>query len=162
MDLDHPLTCSGSLVSLKFCFYTEDLIDNERHMFYLRIYRRESEVLERVHLMEKEVMGPSESSSQSFICREHIYASGEYVPVLEGDIIAVYLPSLTRALEVVGTNIPGVSLYKDTRFITTQAFSTTVTESSLEEMPNTALHFSAVIGKNIFNRECKYYTHFFF
>ena len=151
LDLDHPLPCSGSLVSIQYCFYTDEFSDDdhERHSFTLRIYRLESTVLQQIYQVERAIN--MEIPDHSFVCHNYIYSNEEYVDVMEGDIIGVYLPSFSCHLNVVGTDVTGFSVYKDTRIIPTQALDPNVPLSSLTEVTNTTIHLSAIISKSYYS-----------
>ena len=150
VDLDHPLSCSGSLAALHFCFYTANIDRDTLYRFYLRIYREEpGNSLTQLHQREIGTeIGPSDVGGQSLLCLNHTYAENEYINVLEGDYIAVYIPTLFEQLDVVGTDIPGLTLYSDSRNSGTQFFfSSTILFSDLNAVQNTAIHISANVGK---------------
>ena len=147
LDLDHPLPCTGTLVSIQYCFYTDDFSDDERHSFTFRIYRLESTVLQQIYQSERSF--DDDIPDRSFICHNYVYSENEYVDVMEGDIIGVYLPTFSPHLNVVGTDVTGSNVYKDTRwFLPSQALDPNVPLSSLTELANTTIHFSAVISKS--------------
>ena len=148
VDLDHPITCSGMLASLQFCFYTGGL-DEDQSSFkvYFRIFRYDPEegILRQTHFLDRNFhVG---EARQSFMCLNHYYDVTENVFVLSGDYVAVYIASLSPPLPVLGTNIPRMKVYRDMRIITTQFFSTTVSLSMLEPQEDTVFHVSAEISK---------------
>ena len=88
-----PLRCSGQLVSLHLCFYTSTITEHSMYTFYFRILRADTDsyVLRDVYLMQKAFeIGPSDVIGQTFVCSDL------------GDYIAVYIPSLSKPLIVVG------------------------------------------------------------
>lgn len=153
VDLDHPLTCSGSLVSLHFCFYTDTIETQSLYRFYFRIYRGDRAVsLRQIYHLEVGIdIQPNAVDEQSLFCISHNYTEDEYVDVLAGDYMAVYVPSTQKPLYVVGSDIPGYTLYSDTRrSINAQFFlSSTIYPSYLSAVDNMAMHISANVGKCI-------------
>ena len=121
------------------------------YTFYFRILRADTDsfdVLREVYLTEKAFeMGPSDVIGQTFVCSDLVYAENEYVNVSSGDYIAVYIPSLSKPLRVVGDDIPGSMLYTTPFRVSQLFFPTTLSRASLDPVENRALHISANIGK---------------
>lgn len=160
MDLDHPINCSGVITSLQFCFYTSNTnsddgdegesTDDGRQMIYFRLFHYDpvEDTLRLVYTLDK-MFQLENTGHSSFSCINHYYDENEIVDVYEGDHMAVYLPSLSRPLYVVGKNIPGMTLYKDTRSRRSQFYSTTLEKTSLMAVDGMAIHISADIGESI-------------
>ena len=150
VDLDHPISCSGVLLSLRFCFYTNDLNDDRStYRIFFRIFRHdpETDILRQTHFLER--VFTVNDPRRSFLCEDHYYSGSENVYVLTGDYVAVYIPSLSEPLPVLGRKLPGMRVYEDKRGITSAFFSTTIPRSTLEAVEDMAIHVSAEIGKCI-------------
>ena len=148
VDLDNPITCSGVLHSLTFCYYADNMNeDQSTFRVFFRIFRYEpvGDVLRQTHVLDRSFN--VREDRRSFMCKNHYYSEEENVYVEPGDYIAVYIPSLSAPLPILGRNLPAMRVYGDTRSITTQFFSTTIPQSALVSMENKAIHVSADISK---------------
>ena len=113
---------------------------------FFRIFRYDPEggVLRQTHILDRSFS--LQETRRSFICRTHFYDGSENVYVLSGDYVVVYLPTLSPHLPVLGNNIPGMRVYEDKRHVTS-FFSTTIYQSMLKVIEDTAFHVSAEISK---------------
>ena len=148
VDLDHPLPCSGLLGSHRFCFYTgDDTTENESYRVIFRIFRYdpEEDVLRQTHSLDRSF--DLQQYTRSFVCQDHYYNENDTVHVLEGDYMAVYIPMYSEPLPVLGRDLPRMTVYEDSRSMSTQYFSTTVRQSDLELEVGTAIHVSAEISE---------------
>ena len=147
VDLDHPIPCSGLLSSLRFCFYTGDMTENESYRVIFRIFRYdpEEDVLRQIHSLDRSF--DQQQYTRSFACQDHYYNEDETVYVLDGDYVAVYVPMYFEPLPILGRDLPRMTVYEDSRPMSTQFFSTTVRQSDLELEVGTAIHVSAEISE---------------
>lgn len=154
MDLDNPLTCSGSIVAWHYCFYTDNIMDleeeeiNVQYTSYFRVYRNISATeLQRVHDVETSLpLTERQVRRDSFLCYENMLEQDQYLDVLEGDILAAYLPTLFPPLLLVGTDTQR-KLYFDTRIFGTPFAAQTLPRASLAAINNRVIHLYADVGK---------------
>ena len=146
VDLDHPIPCSGVISSIRFCYYTDTMSDNsETHTIYFRIlrYDPEEDILRQTHSFDRGF--DLQQTRRSFMCDDHYYED-ETVNVLAGDYVAVYLPMYMEPLSILGRDLPGMTVYEDSRLLSTQFYSPTVRQSDLELEVGMAIHVSAEIS----------------
>ena len=152
LDLQHPLTCSGSIVAWHFCFYTDNVDSTQGYHAYLRVYRNDSNnVLQRVHQVNMDVrLSSSQVGSDTFMCMGDILTESAYLNVSMGDYLAVYIPTLSEALQIVGDQVPQSMLYRDTRPFLQPFTRNTVQFVKLQRVDGGFLHLQADIGKYSF------------
>ena len=149
VDLQHPLTCPGSIVAWRFCFYTDNIESITTYEVYFRIYRNETgNRLGRIHDIHKSIiLGPEQVGNNSFMCLDNALEESDCLSVMMGDYLATYIPpTVSRHLFIVGTGVPGSLLHRDTRPFSQTFTSTTVPVSNLTEVEGGSLHLYADVG----------------
>ena len=150
VDLEHPLTCSGYIIEWHLCYYTSNVQDSpESYHVYFRVYRNQSvNQLRQIHqvAMEIELSDPQEQIDP-FLCMSKSLAAEDYLRVEAGDYLAVYLPTLSSPLLVVGQAAPQLMLYRDNRRFPQPFTEDPVPLSRLDGLAGGFLHLQADVGK---------------
>lgn len=151
VDLQHPLTCSGSIVAWHFCYYTNN-IDNSIRSYhvYLRVYRNDTSYqLRRIHDESVAVeLTLAQVGTNTFVCTSYHLNETDYLNVSMGDYLAAYIPTINgRPLWIVGGNRPQSLLHWDTRGFLESFNFPTVLFSDLQEIGGGILHLYADVGK---------------
>ena len=150
MDLEHPLTCSGYIIEWHLCYYTSNVQDSpQSHHVYFRVYRNQSiNQLSQIHqvAMEIELRNPQDQIDP-FLCMSKSLDPEDYLRVEAGDYLAVYLPTLSWALLVVGQAAPQLMLYRDNRQFPGPFTENSVPLSRLDGLAGGFLHLQGDVGK---------------
>ena len=151
VDLDNPLTCSGSIVAWHFCFYTDNVVNVQEQVLYtahFRVYRSvASNQLQRVHDVQRGLpLSMLEGREVLFLCFDDVLEQDQYLDVLEGDILAVFIPVIFPPLLLVGTNTQG-RVYRDIRSTGAPFRDLTLPISGLMMLQNYTIHLYADVGK---------------
>ena len=150
VDIEHPLTCSGYIIEFYLCYYTSNVEDSpQSYHVYFRVYRNDSaNRFRRIHELPIElVLSNSQDQMDPFLCMSKSLVAGEYLRVEAGDYIAVYLPTLSRPLLVVGHAAPQLMLYRDNRQFPEPFIQGSVPLARLEGLAGRFLHLQADVGK---------------
>ena len=154
VDLENPLMCSGSIVAWHFCFYTDNVNVQEETPYTarFRVYRSvAANMLQRVHDVQRGfLMNQLESREAEFLCFDDVLGEDQYLDVLEGDILAVFIRVIFPPLLLVGTNTEG-RVYRDIRRPGAPFRDLTLPISGLMMLHNHTIHLYADVGK---------YTHY--
>ena len=150
MDLEHPLTCSGYIIEWHLCYYTSNVQDSpSSHDIYFRVYRNQGAgQLRQMHQMSMDIeLSNSQDQTAPFLCMTKSLRTEEYLRVEAGDYLAVYLPTLSRPLLVVGHSAPQLILYRDSRQFPDPFTQSSVPLSQLDQLAGGFLHLQADVGK---------------
>ena len=165
IDLLHPVQCSGDLIAWHFCYYSEDIQDDDTYIVYFRVWRpADANNFNRVHEHTQE-MDLDESDSNEFVCMDVPLDPDNYFEVVENDRLGAYVKRTNingRPLHIISSGTTGLGLFRDTRgggFDFTPFTSEVVATSDLEEMTDLGLHLYADIGKGIY---CSLFSTMFF
>ena len=154
LDTSHPVTCQGQLTQWQLCHYRILTIRQRWYQAILQVWRNES-------IGQYTLIGASIQTAtitlfdDQFMCINYTLTQSEYIPVLQGDIIGVYLEPRSQdnsALTVVGTANP-----EDFLFHTDQASSSDsmLQLSGLSRVDGVRMHMSVSIGRlSMISLEC--------
>lgn len=147
VNLNDPASCSGNLTAWHFCYYRSSIDTTApTYSVYLRVWRnRQGNTYNLVSTAE--VRGNPNQNAGDLVCVDATLTEDQYIPVQQGDVIAVYLPFTIPTVSVLASE-PAVvqELHQDMRGST--AFSSTEFRRSDLRIVNTyGLHLQADICK---------------
>ena len=152
LDTSHPVTCQGQLTQWQLCYY--------RIAAFWRQYQASLQVWRDESIGQYTLIGASIQTAtitffdDQFMCINYTLTQSEYIPVLQGDIIGIYLEPRSQdnsALTVIGTANP-----EDFLFHTDQASSSDsmLQLSGLSRVDGVRMHMSVSIGRLSISLEC--------
>jgi len=150
VDLENPLTCSGSIVAWHFCFYSDNVNVQEEGPYTarFRVYRSvAANMLQRIHDVQRGLLlSQLEGREAKFLCFDDALEQDQYLNVLEGDILAIFIPVIFPPLLLVGTNTEE-RVYRDIRSTGAPFRDLTLPISGLMMLENHTIHLYADVGK---------------
>ena len=151
VDLQHPLTCSGSIVAWHFCYYTDNIEQSTpaSYLVHLRVYRNDtSSQLQRIHDESVAVqLSLTQVGSNTFMCASDYLAETNYLNVSMGDYLAAHISTGGNPLQIVGRDMPQSLLHRDSRNFSLSFTSPIVPFAKLQVLEGGILHLHADVGK---------------
>ena len=149
IDVDHPLTCNGSIVEWHFCFYTNNFMtDTYMYQAQFRVYRRMTGKMKRIHDTDVNLSyNISAVNGSSFVCLVKVLEDGEFFDVLAGDFLAAFLPFTSYSLRIVGVGGPGLNLASTTKLPPASIYSSEAVSYNNLVLVQGNLHLLAKVGK---------------
>lgn len=144
LDTSHPVMCQGQLTQWQLCHYR--ITFTRQYQALLQVWREES--IDQYTLIGTSMQTVTTSSrDDEFMCMNYSLTQNEYIKVLQGDIVGVYLEPRSQdnsALRAIGTTNSGEFL-----FYTGQASSSDsmLQLSGLSRVDGVRMHISVSIGK---------------
>ena len=149
VNLNNPATCSGNLTAWHFCYYRSSIDnDSSTYQIYFNVWRNVQgnsyELVSRI-----QIQGSPDLNAGNVICVDANLSEDQYVPVEQGDVIAVYTPFTLPTVSVLALQ-PAVpqELFQDTRGVS--AFSANqFSRNDLRPENMYGLHLQADISKYV-------------
>ena len=148
INLNDPATCSGNLTAWHFCYYRSSIDnDSSTYQLYFTVWRRNVQGNSYVLVSRIQVQGSPNFNAGNVICVDANLPEDQYVPVEQGDVIAVYTPFTLPTVSVLALQpVVTQELYQDTRGVS--AFSADqFSQNDLRPESMYGLHLQADISK---------------
>lgn len=149
LDTSHPVTCQGQLIEWQLCHYGIFTIRQRQYQAFLQVWRNDASIDQYTLVGASVKTATITFFDNQFMCTNYSLMQNEYIPVLQGDVIGVYLEPRNQddtALMAVGTTNSG-----DFLLYTDQAApsDSTLQLSGLSRVDGVRMHISVSIGKAI-------------
>lgn len=149
LDHNRPFTCSqGHLTAWHYCFYTSTITESGIYQAFFRVWRPTTQsdfTLIHSHHLAVPINHNILSTNTTLRCDTEVLEADEYVSVLRGDILGVYMPNMSP-LYVTFTGGVSSRIYYDTRGQRLAETEKSVSVRSLRESPRLGIHLYADIG----------------
>ena len=140
-DFSHPVTCGGNITTWHFCYYTSTVASDRRYSLWFRVWRQISG--NNFNLVGETAVrreAPTDITSV-VICEDAMLDVDAYISVMEGDILAVYVPFTLSTVSIIGSGVSGSSLHADNRNLLSVFQGTTVNrQDNTDRMSGLALY----------------------
>lgn len=150
LDRDRPLACSqGHLTTWHYCFYTSTVSESGSYQASFRVWRptTQADAYTLVHSYSLSVTidHATVRTNTTLTCDIEVLEANEYVPVIQGDILGVYIPEVAPLnVTYMGRSTSGV--YHDTRGEQSAETEKSVSLRSLRRRGGLGIHLYADIG----------------
>ena len=115
-DLNHPAICTGNLTAWHFCYYTATVALNQHYSLWFRVWRpNRGNRFIRIDQTVVQMSAQTSNDGSSTICEDFTLAESAYIPVMEGDVLAVYVPFTVSTVSVISRGVNGSDLFIDDR-----------------------------------------------
>lgn len=151
LDTNHPTMCQGLLTQWQLCHYSISVMRQRQYQAVLQVWRNDASggQYTLIGASTQTTTISDTLSDEEFTCTNYSLTQNEYIPVLEGDVIGVYLEE--RNQDNTALMAVGMANFEDFLFHTDQVSSSDsmLQLSRLLRVDGVRMHISVNIGKAI-------------
>ena len=147
INVDHPAACDGFLTVWHLCYYAPRRNGERNYQLQLQVWRQDT-ADDSTYVQEgkttRTIRIPRRQPSNDFQCMDVELSEDEYISVMEGDLLGVYIPNNNDILPVVSNAESQSQLHY---FVPALTIPTDISLSQQSLRQGNALHLTAEIGK---------------
>lgn len=143
LNTNTPVSCTDTITAWHYCYYPSDTSNTQiTYSAVIGVWRLQNSQYELVSGSNYILQLQPQSSHASIICKSVHLQEGEYVRVIQNDIIGVTIPT-QNPIPMIASGASGYSLQRSTH----TSLPATILTSQLAQSSNMALHLYPDIGE---------------